>query len=62
MSNWSIYNANAEQLTAGLQGPEVCDEAKIAAQRLANDRGESVWIGPDDAEWGDLTEVEPDSE
>ena len=40
MSNWSIYNANAEQLTAGLQGPEVCDEAKIAAQRLANDRGE----------------------
>ena len=32
------------QCTAGLQSVDVCDAAKQAAQRIANARGESVWL------------------
>lgn len=59
MSNWSVYNANGNYLTEGLQGPEVCDEARQVAQSLANDLGESVWLGPDGSEWDELEEIEP---
>ena len=59
LANYSVYSSNGELLTAGLQGPSVCDEAILVARSIANQRGESVWLGPEDAEWEELEEIEP---
>lgn len=39
-----VVDGNGNQCTAGLQSVDVCDAAKQAAQRIANARGESVWL------------------
>jgi len=40
-----------EEITAGLQGCNVCDEAIQIAQRAADERGENVHLSDDDGEW-----------
>ena len=51
-----IYTMNGEEITVGLQGLTVCDEAIQAAKRIAADRGECVRLEDD----GDLLDVYPD--
>ncbi len=46
-----IYSQNAEEITVGLQGSQVCDEAIQAAKGIAADRGESVRLEDDDGNW-----------
>lgn len=58
MANYTIYNGDANEITAGVQGHEV----RAMAQEIANTRGESVWYGDDDGEdllWEQLTRVDP---
>jgi len=51
-----IYTMDAEEITIGLQGSAVCDEAVQAAKRIAKDRGETVRLEDDGALW----DVNPD--
>ena len=51
-----IYTQNGEEITVGLQGSDVCDEAIRAAKGIARDRGEPVRLEDDDATW----DVHPD--
>ena len=52
----TIYDGNGNELAAGLQGSDTCDEAVNLAKKLANERGETVTLEDDDGEW----EIEPD--
>lgn len=48
----AIYDyATGTELTAGLQGCDVCDEAIQAAERTADDLGRPVHLVDDDGEW-----------
>lgn len=48
----AIYDyETGDEITVGLQGCDVCDEAIQAAQRIADDRGEDVHLVDDDGEW-----------
>ena len=51
-----IYTMNGEEITMGLQGSAVCDEAIRAAKSIARDRGEAVRLEDD----GKLLDVHPD--
>lgn len=46
-----IYTQNGDEITVGLQGSRVCDEAIQAAKRIAHDRGESVRLEDDGHCW-----------
>ena len=46
-----IYSKNGEEITAGLQGSSVCNEAIRAAKNIARDRGEEVMLQDDDGRW-----------
>ena len=52
----TIYNRNAEEITAGLQSSSVCDAAIQAAKQIAADRDEEVYLKDGD----DRTTVYPD--
>lgn len=55
----TIYHyETGNEITAGLQGCTVCDEAIQAARRIAEDRDEPVELHDDDGEWL----VHPDGE
>lgn len=47
----SIYTMDGAELTTGLQGCTVCDEAIDLARRTAAERGEDVHLVDDDGEW-----------
>lgn len=48
----AVYDrSTGAELTAGLQGCRVCDEAIQCAERLADARGEVVRLVDDDGEW-----------
>lgn len=48
----AIYDyETGDEITVGLQGCNVCDEAIQAAQRIADDRGEPVELIDDDGRW-----------
>jgi hypothetical protein len=48
----AIYTQeDGSEITGGLQGCMVCDEAIQAARRIAADRGEAVVLADDDGEW-----------
>jgi len=51
-----IYTMNGEEITMGLQGSAVCDEAIRAARNIARDHGETVRLEDD----GELYDVHPD--
>jgi len=51
-----IYTMNGEEITMGLQGSSVCDEAIQAAKATAKDREETVRLEDD----GELWDVSPD--
>lgn len=51
-----IYTQHGEEITVGLQGSAICDEAMLAAQRIAAQRGETVRLVDGDDEW----DVHPD--
>lgn len=51
-----IYTMDGEEITVGLQGSAVCDEAIRAAKSIAKDRGETVRLEDD----GELYDVHPD--
>jgi len=60
----TIYDMDAMELTCGLQGSVVCDEAIQCARRMAADREESVILEDDDVLYqvdtdGTITEVDP---
>lgn len=46
-----IYSMDGEEITVGLQGSSVCDEAIRAAKRIARDRGETVRLEDDGELW-----------
>ena len=54
MATYAIDDAHSNQLTCGLSEAEAHD----VAQRMANDRGESVYLYEDGAD-GEYEEVEP---
>lgn len=47
----AIYTMDGNELSAGLQGCRVCDEAIQAAERTADKRREDVHLVDDDGEW-----------
>lgn len=47
----SIYTMDGEELSAGLQGCNVCSHALTAAEETADERGEDVLLVDDDGEW-----------
>ena len=48
----AIYDyETGDEITAGLQGCQVCDEAIQLAERAADERGEDVHLSDDDGEW-----------
>lgn len=51
-----IYSMDGYEITCGLQGSAVCDEAIRAAKNIARDRGETVRLEDD----GELYDVHPD--
>ena len=51
-----IYTCDGEEITVGLQGSAVCDEALRAARSIARDRNEPVRLEDD----GELWDVHPD--
>jgi hypothetical protein len=51
-----IYTMYGEEITMGLQGYAVCDEAIRAAKAIARDRGETVRLEDD----GELLDVAAD--
>ena len=61
MTTYMVCDEDGYALTDGLQGPEICDEARKVAQSIANQRLESVWLSPSDSsELGE--EFEPDED
>lgn len=54
----TIYDVNGEYITQGLQGSATCDEAVIAARRIALDRDEDVILEDD----GEFFVVSPDGD
>lgn len=47
-----IYDLeNGDEITVGLQGSDVCDEAIRAARNIAADRNETVQLVDDDGTW-----------
>ena len=47
-----IYDAlTGQQITAGLQGCNMCDEALQVACRIADERGHDVQLDDDDGQW-----------
>lgn len=60
MSNvWMITDENGYEITTGLQGPEVSDEAAKTAQSIADRRQQPVWLGRADGTGAD-TVFEPE--
>lgn len=57
---WDVYDKNANSITQGLQ--TIWGIAKRTCQRIANERGESVFAGPSKTEWEDLIEFKPEME
>jgi len=52
----TVYDANGNELAAGLQE----HEAMRVAQRIANDLGESVWIDDGEAaDWDEMEKIDP---
>jgi hypothetical protein len=51
-----VYTMNGEEITMGLQGSAVSDEAIRAAKNIARVRGETVRLEDD----GELLDVHPD--
>jgi hypothetical protein len=48
----SVYDYETGQtMTEGLQGCNVCDEAILTAQSMADNKGESVELWDDDGRW-----------
>jgi hypothetical protein len=47
----SIYTTDGNELTVGLQGCNLCDEAIQAAQRFADDLDTDVELHDDDGRW-----------
>jgi hypothetical protein len=47
----AIYTLEGNELSAGLQGCNVCDEAIQAAKRFAQQLGTDVHLVDDDGEW-----------
>lgn len=48
----AIYSTTTDHaITEGLQGCYVCDEAIQAAQRIADELGDDVWLSDDDGDW-----------
>lgn len=47
----AIYALDGNELTTGLQGCDVCDEAILAAEAIADQRNETVHLVDDDGEW-----------
>lgn len=47
----AIYTLDGNELTAGLQGCTVSDEAIQAAERIADDLSSDVHLVDDDGEW-----------
>lgn len=47
----TIYTTDGETLSDGLQGCDACDEAILAAERIAEERGEDVILEDDDGTW-----------
>lgn len=48
----AIYDTETgDEITVGLQGCNVCDEAINAAKRIADSLGEDVLLVDDDGEW-----------
>lgn len=47
----AIYDMLGNTMTEGLQGSTKCDEAIIAAQRLADQHGVDMHLVDDDGEW-----------
>lgn len=46
-----VYTLNGNELTVGLQGCEVCDEAIQTAQSIADDLRQDVHLTDDDGDW-----------
>lgn len=47
-----IYDSTTgAAITVGLQGCNTCNEAILAAQRIADERGHDVLLVDDDGEW-----------
>lgn len=61
MTTYSVLAADGDALTRGLPSPERCDEARQTAQRMANARGESVWL-VEDVEGAEGEEFAPTTE
>jgi two-component sensor histidine kinase len=55
-TNYGIEDGHGNTLTVGLQGEE---HAERIAQRMANERGESVWMYEDGDEPGESVEFRP---
>lgn len=51
-----IYSMDGYEITVGLQGDAVSDEAVTVAKEIARDRGETVRLEDDDGLW----DVHPD--
>jgi hypothetical protein len=47
----AIYSLDGNEITVGLQGCNVCDEALQTAKRIADDRNECVELVDDDGRW-----------
>lgn len=47
----SVYTMDGNELTTGLQGCNTCDEAILAAQRIADRLSEDVHLEDDDGDW-----------
>jgi len=50
----NVINANGEYLTQGLQSSSVCDEARITAQSIADQLGQTVYLCNDECAEDDL--------
>ncbi len=63
-----VCDGEGYALTDGLEDHRVSNQAERVAQRLANERGESVWLswssdgGEDDEYSGEGVEFEPEEE
>jgi hypothetical protein len=66
MRTMNVIDGEGMFCTQGLQPPEVCDQAAQAAQEIANDRGEAVWLIGSDYDgsdpWRDGERFDPEAE
>lgn len=58
MAVYMILDGDGYPLTTGLQGPEVSDEARQMAQKMADERGESVWLARSNPEFPNAADDE----